>query len=344
MLSISTLTGLAFTGVLAVVVWKAYPKPIAGIPYHKKSARSILGDLPRLTKSLKESQDFIKYVVEEAETFQTPIFQLFLEPFSTPLVVLADYEEARDIMLHRTGEFDRSTRIRDIFRPVVGTNQFAQGLGDTWKFHRRLVQDTMSPVFLREVAAPNLYKSFQVLVNLWERKIELAAGRPFPVADDISAATLDGVLSFTFGSDLPNNATRPRLEALSNLDPKSLTPSLDQDGSVDFPTNTLHPSIASLHGVSNYLAKVSTYPLPKVAWWFFQMTSHFRRQVKTKNAFIRGEIAKSIQSHADKEEGGTVLRNAVDLVIDRERKLSERYGKQPDYYSEAILDEVSETQ
>ncbi|CEJ81828.1 hypothetical protein VHEMI01938 [[Torrubiella] hemipterigena] len=340
MLSFSSIVGLAVTGSVAFVIWKAYPKPIAGVPYHKKSARSILGDIPRLSQSLKKTQDFVKYIVDEAEVFQGPIFQLFLSPFSSPTIVIVDYEETRDIMLHRTGEFDRSKRVQEVFRPIIGTNQFVLDSGETWKLHRRLVQDTMSPAFLRDVAAPSLYKAFQVLVDLWDRKIALASGRPFPVGEDISAATLDGVLAFTFGSNLSNTATMPRLEALTSLDPKSWVESLHQDAPVDFPTNRTHPSIEAVGGISHYLAKVSEYPVPNMAWWFFKRTSHFQQQSKLKKEFIHSKIEKSIHATAGKADGTTVLRNAVDLVIDRERRLSERYGKTPDYFSDAVVDEL----
>lgn len=341
MLSFPSIVGLAVTGSVAFIIWKAYPKPIPGIPYHKKSARSLLGDIPRLSKSLKKTQDFMKYIADEAESFQAPIFQLFLSPFSAPLVVVVDYEETRDIMMHRTGEFDRSDRLIEIFQPVIGTNQFALKSGDVWKLHRRLVQDTMSPAFLRDVAAPSLYKAFQVLVDLWERKIELASGKPFPIGADISAATLDGVLAFTFGSDLPNTATQPRLEALKSLDREGFIELLHQDASVDFPVNDLDPSVASLSEISHYLAKIAAFPLPSVAWSYFKRTSHFQQQDKSKRAFIRSEIEKSLQARVDKPEDSTVLRNAVDLVIDRERRLSERYGKTPDYFSDAVIDEVN---
>lgn len=326
----------------AYLVWAAaYPKPIPGIPYNKDSAASILGDLPRLLAQIKRDGDVKRFFIAEAYKFDGPIFQLFLFPFRRPVVVISDFGEIRDIMMHRVKEFDRSTRSRDIFQPIGPCSQVTLATDDIWRFHRRLVQDTMSPVFLRNVAAPNLYSAFQNLIVLWNQRCDLADGRPFSVALDFSAATFDGVLAFTFGHDFAHSATKPHIEALAGLEADDLTRGLGIDDAVEFPVGPLHSDLDCMQRVATQTEKWSSFPMVKLAWLLFGNTAEFRKLFKMKDAVIQEEIRKAVVSQAQHEDDDTRLKNAIDLIVSRETRLAEKDGRQPDYYSRTLVDEVS---
>lgn len=72
--------------------------------------------------------------------------------------------------------------------------------GPQWKARRRLLQDLIALKFLNNVAAPNIYRSATLLLDLWKKKAELADGKPFLVEHDLFFAALDAVLDFGFGN------------------------------------------------------------------------------------------------------------------------------------------------
>lgn len=330
----------AVTGIVSYILWIAYPKPIPGIPYNKASARRLLGDLPGLLRQIKLDGDVKRFFIAEAYKFDGPIFQLFLFPFRRPVVVVSDFGEIRDIMMHRVKEFDRSTRSRDIFQPIGPCSQVTLATDDIWKFHRRLVQDTMSPVFLRNVAAPNLYGAFQNLIVLWNKRCDLADGRPFSVAVDFSAATFDGVLAFTFGHDFAHSATKPHIEVLTGLETADLTHGLGVDDAVEFPAGPLHSDLDCMQRVGAQTEKWSSFPMVKLAWMLFGNTSEFRKLFKMKDAVIQEEIRKAVVGQRMHKDDDNRLKHAIDLIVSRETRLADKDGRQPDYYSRTLVDEV----
>lgn len=86
----------------------ALPKPIPGIPYHEKSAKSVLGDAPPMVRHQQEFGTVFDWMTSQGGELNSPIFQLFLKPFSRPAVFLTDPREAQDVLLRRAKEFDRS--------------------------------------------------------------------------------------------------------------------------------------------------------------------------------------------------------------------------------------------
>lgn len=63
----------------------------------------------------------------------------------------------------------------------------------------------MTPGFLTEVEAPQVYCNAETLIELWELKCRLADGQPFEAAADIYDAALDTVFAATFGLKAQDN-------------------------------------------------------------------------------------------------------------------------------------------
>lgn len=82
--------------VLAVVVSVGYwlykrslPRPLPGLPYSKVAGARPFGDIPDIIKAPEPLQFFLGRCHE----LEAPIFQVFLEPFGRPTVVVVDPRE-----------------------------------------------------------------------------------------------------------------------------------------------------------------------------------------------------------------------------------------------------------
>ena len=104
---------LGILGGLALIVGyllfrAALPTPIPGIPYNRKSANRIFGDIPEfLAYQAETSGTLSQWIAQQATEFESPVFQLILRPIGKPWVVASDFREAQDVLVRRTGEFDR---------------------------------------------------------------------------------------------------------------------------------------------------------------------------------------------------------------------------------------------
>lgn len=100
-------------GAVLVLVYALYraalPKPIPGIPHHVASANSVLGDAPAMVKHKQKYATTFDWMTAQTEKLNSPIVQLFLKPFSRPIVVVTDHREIQDVVLRRAKDFDRST-------------------------------------------------------------------------------------------------------------------------------------------------------------------------------------------------------------------------------------------
>lgn len=99
-------------GAILVVLYALYraalPKPIPGIPYHVASANRVLGDAPAILEHLKKYDTTFDWMTAQTEKLGSPIIQIFLKPFSHPIVIITDPRESQDVVLRRAKDFDRS--------------------------------------------------------------------------------------------------------------------------------------------------------------------------------------------------------------------------------------------
>jgi hypothetical protein len=128
-------------------IW-ALPKPVPGIPYNRGAASRILGDL---TEGLQQAS-FIRWVIEQPIKHQSPITQLFLGPFSKPVLLVSDFEETENILLRRSHDFDVSGLRNDIFTGVMPNAAISKFTDDpAFKRNRELTKGLMSPNILKTV-------------------------------------------------------------------------------------------------------------------------------------------------------------------------------------------------
>lgn len=164
--------GLLLVSALGVgIIWKLLrhvllPKPIPGIPYVEASANNIMGDIPAMIEHIKATDGtFVTYLRSVMGRLNSPVVQIFMFPLGKPLVLLGDFAEAHDLLLHREHEFDRSATLGDLLLGILPNHHVHLPTGPQWKAQRLLIRDLMTPSFLHNVAGPVLYDSAAALIE-----------------------------------------------------------------------------------------------------------------------------------------------------------------------------------
>ena len=119
----------------------------------------------------------------------------------------------------------------DLLVELMPCNHAHMATDDAWRQHRRLVGDTMSPTFLKNVAGPQIYSNTLDIIKLWREKVRLANDRPFDARQDILQVAFDIVWAVVFGSRTGTIQSQAQLvSSLSQIDLPSHI-----DAAVDFP-------------------------------------------------------------------------------------------------------------
>ncbi|TID01590.1 Cytochrome P450 3A11 [Colletotrichum higginsianum] len=331
---------------IAVALYALYqyllPKPIAGIPYNPAATQSLLGDIPTMLKESNGSP--LRWMAKQGQRHSSPLFQLFITPFSKPIVVVSDFREAQDILMRRK-EFDRS----DFSIALLGgeSPNFHINLksGQEWKSHRRLLQDLMTPRFLSGVAAPNIYESATKLIDLWKQKARVVDGRPFSAEKDIYFAALDAVLDFGFGDSYPHRALPPQIELLKAAEEQTVQQSPDPAAAgtpVDFPVARPHESIEATLAIGDLVQDVADSGFIKLAWWLKGFQPHERKLKNMRTEFLREQASHAVEKlqRESDEENESWVKCAVDLIVQRERSFAKKEGREPVYWSLTMKDEL----
>jgi hypothetical protein len=181
------------TALVTFVYWEALPKPLPGIPYTKKSRWNPFGDAMDFINYGKETGEGFRWFATKSAELNSPIFQVFLGPFTKPGVVLADIQEIIDISTRRTREFDRGGYLTDWLGILFPQGTMSMPSHDKFKSQRSIWSATMTNQFLNTVSAKTIYLHTTSLIKLWSTKVQLAHGRPFEVSDDLKQVTFDMV-------------------------------------------------------------------------------------------------------------------------------------------------------
>ena len=175
------------------IYWEGLPKPLPGIPYTKKSRWHLFGDAFDFVKYTKDTGEGLRWFATKAAELQSPVFQVFLAPFSKPVVVVADIQEVVDIATRRTKEFDRGGFITGWVGILFPEGTLSMPSHEKFKDQRNIWSSTMTSQFLNSVSAKSIHQHTSSLVKLWATKTQRAEGRPFEVSVDIKQVTFDMV-------------------------------------------------------------------------------------------------------------------------------------------------------
>lgn len=332
------MAAIVVVGLLVALFYGLYqwllPKPLPGIPYNEASAKSLFGDIPGLVKEVSKTGDFADYISKQSKKHNSPIAQIFMKPFGKPTLVVCDFKEAQDVLLHRGKEFDRSAFVGELFQGAGKGHHIAKRTEPEWKARRKLLQDLMSPSFLHSVAAPAIYASSLNVLKLWELKADLADGRPFSASKDIFHAALDAVMAFAFGQGYKENATSSQTELMEGLE-RSKIATGGQDVPVEFPSAKLGRVISSILALTAAVERVRGAASMTLNWWFITREASYKKAMKNKDDAIHEELEKAVQARKQNGQGenDTWVRSAVDHMVDREARSAEKEGRQPEPHS-----------
>lgn len=343
-------TSLTIIGILAaLVIHQAYrfalPKPIPGIPYNEASAHKLLGDVPAMTSHMAETEGgtFITYIMKTMRSLNAPLIQVFIRPLSKPLLIMADFPEAHDLLVRRNKDFDRSHTLGDLVQGLAPDHHIhLKTEGSAWKAQRRLVQDLMTPSFLHNVAGPVIHQNVATMIDLWRAKSRIADGRPWAAGDDINQMALDAVTAFAFGEGFGHSATRPALEAVREMDPETVESVRRQGGRdepVDFPRGRVDEALQATLDLTETVGEVQGNPWPSLTWALVTRKPKVKKAVRIKEEYIMKELRAGVERL--EKSSGRVIKSAVDQMILREKSLAGKDGRAPDYFSRVMVDEVS---
>lgn len=331
----------------ASVAWcymKLLPQRIPGIPYNKKAARSIFGDVPGM---FGHKDGLMEWLISQIDESKSPVFQVLQAGGMKPFVVVSDYREEQDIMMRRS-EFDRASAIGAFYSGIIPTFHMNYKTGPQWKAKRRLLQDLMSPGFLNDVAAPNIHASVQILIDLWHHKMRIANGQPFKGGEDIKLSAFDAILAFSFGQRLPTRALTTQLEAVEKMDEAAIEEkrkSTNELGGLkfDYITNESEGIEALLH-VTEWIGKVVSTISGPFTFPFQLMMPSMKKKALTRALMLKDQAVKAgerLESGEDIDDENDGVKSAMDLMVKREKQLAEKEGREPKYWSQSMHDEVS---
>ena len=322
-MAISYLLGGASVVLFLLIYHYAYPRPYPGIPYNKRSAKRVLGDLPDLFDRVKTSRDTAKFAFEQCRNLNSPVVQLFLRPFSRPFIYIDDVREAEDIMVTRSKEFDRAPSTIGIFKPFVPHSSIIKLTTPEWRAQRRLWTDIMSTDFLQRVSGPKMYRSAQDLVDLFRSKATLAEGRPFSAAEDFQLATLDAIWGGVLGSDL-NGAVNERKGIQKQAG--SVQQPVSNDQAAVMPIVEREEMYRAAEYFNASIEKVLISPLPRLHHWLLRQLPAYKRHWAAKGQVVNSLIknARERFSHLSGGQIDDVDTCAMDLVLRRELSASQK--------------------
>ncbi|KAI8633447.1 cytochrome P450 [Xylariaceae sp. FL1651] len=330
----------------------ALPKPLPGIPYNAEATKSLFGDGLALMKEVSQTGDVMAWFLKQNQKTGSPVSQIFLQPLGKPLIIVRDWRAARDVMLHRSREFDRSSLMITYAEGLLDRQHFVLQTGPEWKQRRRLIDDTMSPVFLHGPVSQAVYENSLNWVKLWRLKARLADGRPFRAYYDIHFAILDTVLGFSFGSRFPHSATRPQIKRLARMTQDELrgSPEAPKSASsntlIEFPEEPIDSGLRSMLELLDTLEEVKTSPFIPLKWWLIKRTSTFQNRKRMKNECILAEVKKAVESRTQytksrhEEQLPSLMCCAAEAIVDREARNAQKENRSPQFLSAMVVEEI----
>ncbi|KAI1385993.1 cytochrome P450 [Hypoxylon trugodes] len=328
---------IAALSILYLLYLWVLPKPIPGIPYDESARRNLLGNLPEIREYVRKTGRLRPWITSHPARLNSALTQVWLGPFQKPALILADFQETQDMLLRRGKEFDRSKRSYDIFRGIIEYHHISMSSTDPrFKGNKELVRDLMTPGFLNEVSAPQIYAKTMTLIELWALKFRLAGGHPFEAKEDLSDAAIDMINAAAFGLDESMSTVKSQLDALTALSGQKFSASAD--GSVEFPRVPQKPEITAIRALGTHLGEQSHSTNPKFKH-YYKLLFHptFTNDIALKDKLIHDEIEKALV-RLQGEEGET--RSAMDHIIQREINSAAKGGRTPSFHSRRVYDEL----
>ncbi|KAG5654917.1 hypothetical protein KAF25_010962 [Fusarium avenaceum] len=216
-----------------------------------------------------------------------------------------------------------------------------QTVDPKFKKHRELLRDVMSPNFLQQVSAPEIYTKVNNLVKLWREKSKYTAERPFDGKTDIQRAALDVITAVSFGLEDENSATKRQLDDMLSKSTAGAPIADPQEGIVRFPFLPLTAELdASLTLIESAAVGFSS-PFPRWHHWFLRQFRDMKDAARVREEWTRREADKAVKAISeDGSENTMATRTAVEHMVLREAAAAKKAGRPPRFHRPRIYDEL----
>ncbi|WWC86654.1 uncharacterized protein L201_001531 [Kwoniella dendrophila CBS 6074] len=283
----------------------------------------------RLGRIMRNNGSFTDFFDKSSETLG-PICQIKLGPFAH-MVVITDYLEIENLLLRRHQSLDRSSYTVNLFKGILPKALLTLKTDEIWRHHRKLLSTTMTPKFLRTVN-PNITRSAEELVKLWQEKSKLANGRSFEAELDLESATMDAICGIALGENW--NIISGYTSKLSHCTEYSSRDAVIEDGKRNEIRFRLEaPELAeSVWYIFNTVPLQN--PFPSLTHYFISLSPTYKKHIKRIENFLKQKIreARSKASRFSPNVAEDMANNTLDLVIAKElgndHKISDEEIKQ----------------
>lgn len=221
--------------------------------------------------------------------------------------------------------------------PKKLTMGFQMQSNDEFRAHRHLIRDTMSPGFLGNVVGPAIHESTQELLKLWQDRAKLAEGRPFAADKDIIRNLVDVIIKATFGFYVGAIAAQAKpIAKLSKIDVP-----FSADDAVDFPPAKDPEAFTSVRLLVDSLEIAMRSPLPRQHLTFALNWYPSLVAARKWNENMMGQRLKQAwETFSANTEADDQVKSAVDLLVQREAQMARKDGRNVQYDTRVIRDEL----
>lgn len=290
------------------------PKPLPGIPYNRLSYLLPWGDLLSLGISFFVRGEVFAWFNAQSHQHRSPLFQTFLPSFSmsSPVLVVTDPMEVREIVTRRLSSIDRSRLMGLWFGLLAPGASIGMSSGASFRALRWIWNSMLSPGFLGSLGGPRIRDAALDLVELWTLKGDTEQGSPFEACADLRLATLEAMVGLLLGKELGMLGVESA-DLESAMDRKKLWP-WERGGEEARPRRFYRDFSLCLVCLDWVTQGIS----PTVYLWVFrQLFWPFQKAQKHVEACLQRVIDDARQKSADREKAAYYPQSALELVLGR---------------------------
>lgn len=234
-----------------------------------------------------------------------------------------------DLLVHRAADFDTARHLARLVEGILPGHHSTLPTGPEWRARRQLLQDIVSPRFLRRVFCPGAYDSVAALVRRWEAKAEMAGpAGAWDVSGDVAASMMDQTLGFSYGAVGYGEGSGRTLGGCRE----------GGEGVVVFEEGRGRDEAEALMKYVWGISAVIVSPFPRLMAFVMNNTV-LRGALGVKKRFYEEQLRGSVERLERGDE--TWVLSALDHIVAREREQAEKQWREPEYGSLTVETEVS---
>lgn len=175
------------------------------------------------------------------------------------------------------------------------------------------------------------------MLELWRKKLVLAANHPFAADEDISNFALDTIWSASVGTEA--KATKTQLDHLSGM--ASTTLPSGPEEAVEFPHAAIPYDITAIRTVIDSIEVGVTSPFPRLTLWCYFKLPWVHRAFSHKDKLLTSAFNDARSRFEDEETYGTQkIKSAMDYILRREIKNARKENRPPQFETTVLKDEL----